>query len=136
MIGMALFAVLMCVNLTACGENNDEEEIVNKSTFELLKGVWLYDGDIKENYPYFIVEEGFCYFSLTPIKKDYKEKYKFTFDNKTNIMTCNQFNPSENSYFEVFDYFKVKSITENKLTLDFLNSDKMSVGHSSEFVRY
>ena len=38
-IGMALLAIVMCVNFTSCSDD-DEENNGGKSTQELLQGVW------------------------------------------------------------------------------------------------
>lgn len=46
MIGMALVAVLMCVNFTACGGSDDDP--TEGSTTDLAKaiiGIWVQDGD-------------------------------------------------------------------------------------------
>ena len=46
MIGMALVAVLMCVNFTACGGSDDDP--TEESTTDLAKaiiGIWVQDGD-------------------------------------------------------------------------------------------
>ena len=39
LIGMALLAVVMCVNFASCSSDNDEESNGGKSTQELLQGV-------------------------------------------------------------------------------------------------
>jgi len=39
-IGMALLAIVMCVNFASCSSDNDEESNGGKSTQELLQGVW------------------------------------------------------------------------------------------------
>ena len=58
-IGMALLAIVMCVNFASCSSDNDEESNGGKSTQELLQGVW-YDA-YTDDCPYFIVEKGYCY---------------------------------------------------------------------------
>lgn len=58
LIGMALLA--LCVTFTSC--SNDEEEDSN-TTIAQLKGIW-FNGE-NENYPYFIIEDGYCYFQKT-----------------------------------------------------------------------
>ena len=55
-IGMALLAIVMCVNFTSCSDD-DEENNGGKSTQELLQGIW-YD-DYTDECPYFIVEKGY-----------------------------------------------------------------------------
>ena len=137
MIGMALFAVLMCVNFTACGSDEEEEEIVKKSTFEMLKGVW-FSGNNSEDYPYFIVENGFCYFSPDHniVSTADGEKYKFTFDENSNILTCYQFDFQDNHYFDFADYFRVKTITTEKLVLEFLDDEDKTVKRTKNFTRF
>ena len=39
LIGMALLAVVMCVNFTSCSNDDEEESNGGKSTQELLQGV-------------------------------------------------------------------------------------------------
>lgn len=63
-IGMALLAIVMCVNFASCSSDNDEESNGGKSTQELLQGVW-YDA-YTDDCPYFIVEKGYCYFANQP----------------------------------------------------------------------
>ena len=41
-IGMALLAIVMCVNFASCSSDNDEESNGGKSTQELLQGCLLY----------------------------------------------------------------------------------------------
>ena len=134
MIGMALVAVLMCVNFTACGGSDDEDENTKESTIELLMGTW-FSGDNSEDYPFFIVEKGFCYFSPDHKISTHGEKYKYTFDSRTIILTCYQYDYDGGYYFDFADYFRVKSITKDKVTLEFL-SDDMTVKRSKSFVRY
>ena len=86
LIGMALLAVVMCVNFTSCSNDDEEESNGGKSTQELLQGVW-YDA-YTDGYPYFIVEKGYCYFSNQPSTVYYGEKYKYTFDSKNNMLMC------------------------------------------------
>ncbi|WP_349943569.1 hypothetical protein, partial [Bacteroides cellulosilyticus] len=92
LIGMALLAVVMCVNFASC--SSDEEEDSN-TTIAQLKGIW-FNGE-NESYPYFIVEDGYCYFSenTSVVTGTNGEKYKYTFDSKTSIMTCYQYDFEE-----------------------------------------
>ena len=132
MIGMALFAVLMCVNFTACGGSDDEDKIAEKTTFELLKGTWYNES---EEYSYFIVNDDYCYFSETKSTNAYSEKYKYTFNHQTNIMTCYQFIKSENVYSEYADYFMVEHVTDKELILNFLDDEDLTVTHAHQYVR-
>lgn len=59
LIGMALLAVVMYINFTSCSD--DEED--SNTTIAQLKGIW-FNGE-NENYPYFIIEDGYCYFQKT-----------------------------------------------------------------------
>ena len=43
LIGMALLAVVMCVNFTSCSNDDEEESNGGKSTQELLQGVCMID---------------------------------------------------------------------------------------------
>ena len=132
LIGMALFAIMMCVNFTAC--SNDEEEDSN-TTIAQLKGIW-FNGE-NENYPYFIIEDGYCYFSenTSVVTGNNGEKYKYTFDSKTNIMTCYQYDFEESKYFSQADYFKVKSISATKLTLEILDDNQVEVYETMNFIK-
>ena len=63
-IGMALLAIVMCVNFASCSSDNDEESNGGKSTQELLQGVW-YDA-YTDDCPYFIVEKGIATLPTNP----------------------------------------------------------------------
>lgn len=63
-IGMALLAIVMCVNFASCSSDNDEESNGGKSTQELLQGVW-YDA-YTDDCPYFIVEKGYSTLPTNP----------------------------------------------------------------------
>ena len=129
LIGMALLA--LCVTFTSC--SNDEEEDSN-TTIAQLKGIW-FNGE-NENYPYFIIEDGYCYFSenTSVVTGNNGEKYKYTFDSKTNIMTCYQYDFEESKYFSQADYFKVKSISATKLTLEILDDNQVEVYETTNFL--
>lgn len=45
MIGMALIAVLMCVNFTACGGDDDPNEESTTDLSKVIIGTWVQDGD-------------------------------------------------------------------------------------------
>lgn len=128
---MALIAVVMCVNFVACSSDDDEDN--GNSTVALLKGTWFNEG---EGYPYFIVEDGYCYFSEnTSIVTNYDgEKYKYTLDSKTNIMTCYQYDFDESKFFNEADYFRVKSVSATNLILEILN-DNQTVNETKSFIR-
>lgn len=131
LIGMALLA--MCVNFTACSSDDDEDN--GNSTVSLLEGIW-FNGE-NEDYPYFIVEKGYCYASENTsivTSGNSGEKYKYTFDSKTNIMTCYQYDFEESKYFNEADYFRVKSISATNLTLEVLN-DNQTVSETMNFIR-
>lgn len=98
LIGMAIIAILMNVNFTACSDDDED------STLNLLQGVW-YDA-YADGYHYFIVEKDHCYFSDRPSTVNYNEKYKFTFDSKTNILYCYGYNSEENTYDD--DAWKIR----------------------------
>ena len=63
-IGMALLAIVMCVNFASCSSDNDEESNGGKSTQELLQGVW-YDA-YTDDCPYFIVEKAIATLPTNP----------------------------------------------------------------------
>ena len=130
LIGMALLA--LCVTFTSC--SNDEEEDSN-TTIAQLKGIW-FNGETA-NYPYFIIEDGYCYFSenTSVVTGNNGEKYKYTFDSKTNIMTCYQYDFEESKYFSQADYFKVKSISATKLTLEILDDNQVEVYETMNFIK-
>ena len=107
LIGMALLAVVMCVNFTSCSSDDEEESNGGKSTQELLQGVW-YDA-YTDGYPYFIVEKGYCYFSNQPEESD-------TYDNEP-------------------WYIRVKSVSDTKLIIELLNDDNQTVDDTRDCVR-
>lgn len=127
---MALLAV--CVSFASC--SSDEEEDSN-TTIAQLKGIW-FNGE-NESYPYFIVEDGYCYFSenTSVVTGTNGEKYKYTFDSKTSIMTCYQYDFEESKYFSQADYFKVKSISATKLTLEILDDNQVEVYKTMNFIK-
>lgn len=132
LIGMAIIAILISVNFTAC--SGDDEN--SNPTVAQLKGTW-FNGD-NEDYPYLIIEEGYFYFSestsiVTSGNKG--EKYKYTFDSKTNIMTCHQYDFDENKYFNEVDYFRVKSVSDIHLTIEILNDNQSEVYETMEFTK-
>lgn len=116
LIGMALLAIVLCVNFASCSSDDDED-----STLKLLQGVW-YDANT-DGYPYFIVEKDHCYFSDQPSTVNYDEKYKYTFDSKTNILYCYGYNSEENTYDDDAWLIRVKSISNTNLTIELLDED-------------
>lgn len=131
LIGMALFAVVMCANFTSC---SDDEENSN-TTIAQLKGIW-FDGE-NGDYPYFIIEDEYCYFSenTSVVTTTRGEKYKYTFDSKTNIMTCYQYDFGESKYFNDADYFRVKSVSATNLILEFLYINPIEVYETINFTK-
>ena len=63
-------------------------------------GTW-FSGDNSEDYPFFIVEKGFCYFSPDHKISTHGEKYKYTFDSRTNILTCYQYDYDDDIEFMI-----------------------------------
>ena len=112
-IGMALLAIVMCVNFASCSSDNDEESNGGKSTQELLQGVW-YDA-YTDDCPYFIVEKGYCYFANQPSTVYYVEKYKYTFDSKNNTLMCYGYDEESDTYDNEPWYIRVKSVSDTKL---------------------
>ncbi|WP_298072874.1 hypothetical protein [uncultured Bacteroides sp.] len=133
-LGMALLAVVMCVNLASCSSDDGEEESNGgKSTIELLQGIW-YD-PYTDGYPYFIVEKDYCYFSDYPSAVYYEEKHKYTFNSKNNILTCYQYYEDDGTYDDEPFYLRVKSISDTKLIMEFMDDDLQTVESTRDCVR-
>ena len=133
LLGMALIAVFMCGNFTACSSDDDGDS--NKSTIELLKGTW-FDED-EEDYPYFIMENEYLYFSpnTSTVTTNRGLKYKYTFDSQTNIITCYQYDFEEHSYSNEAIYFKVTSISSTKLILEIEDFNDQTGNEYLDFIR-
>lgn len=132
LLGMVLIAILVSVNFASCGSDDDDD---SNSTVAQLKGTWFNGSN--EDYPYFIIEDGYCYFSKNTsivTSENKGEKYKYTFDPKTNIMTCYQYDFEESKYFNEADYIRVKSVSATNLTLEVLN-DNQTVSETMNFTR-
>ena len=133
LIGMALLAVVMCVNFTSFSNDDEEESNGGKSTQELLQGVW-YDA-YTDGYPYFIVEKGYCYFSNQPSTVYYGEKYKYTFDSKNNMLMCYGYDEESDTYDNEPWYIRVKSVSDTKLIIELLNDDNQTVDDTRDCVK-
>lgn len=131
LIGMALIAMLMCVNFTACSSDDDENDA--NSTIELLQGVW-YDA-YTDGHHYFIVEKDHCYSGDKPSTVYAGEKYKYTFDSKTNMMSCYYYDKEENKYSDEAWYIRIKSISDTKLILELFDEDNQTFDDTREYVR-
>ena len=132
-IGMALLAIVMCVNFASCSSDNDEESNGGKSTQELLQGIW-YDA-YTDDCPYFIVEKGYCYFANQPSTVYYVEKYKYTFDSKSNTLMCYGYDEESDTYDNEPWYIRVKSVSDTKLIIELLNDDNQTVDDTRDCVR-
>lgn len=94
LIGMALIAVIMCVNFAACSDD-DEDESGNAAS---LIGTWKIEkvatNGVEEEwdgYPYFIVTDTHCYF--TDEEDIEKSDYcTYTYDTKSKVMHCKYVN--------------------------------------------
>lgn len=93
LIGMALIAVIMCVNFVACSD--DEDESGNAAS---LIGTWKIEkvatNGVEEEwdgYPYFIVTDTHCYYTDEEgiEKSDYST---YTYDVKSKVMHCKYVN--------------------------------------------
>ncbi len=125
LIGMALLAVVMCVNFASCSSDDDEEG--SKSTLEQLQGIWY---DSTDDYHYFIVEKHYCYFSNHPTTENYGEKYSYIFDSKTNTMQCTDYVHDSDEIW----YIKIQSISDKKLVLGF-SDDNQTIDEIREWVK-
>ncbi|MDE6823062.1 MULTISPECIES: lipocalin family protein [Bacteroides] len=88
-IGMAIVAVIMCVNFAACSD--DEDESGNAAS---LIGTWKIEkvatNGVEEEwdgYPYFVITDTHCYF--TDEEDIEKSDYcTYTYDTKSKVMHC------------------------------------------------
>ena len=105
LIGMALLAVVMCVNLASCSSDDDEEE--TSSEYKLLLGTWERSGYDTSN-------GGFNWSDTYSFKSNNTYSYrhteanetddysgKFTYDADTHKITCYEGNSNivDEEYF-------------------------------------
>ena len=84
---------------------------------------------------YFIVEKGYCYFANQPSTVYYVEKYKYTFDSKSNTLMCYGYDEESDTYDNEPWYIKVKSVSDTKLIIELLNDDNQTVDDTRDCVR-
>ena len=75
---------------SSCSKNDDEP----KSSEVSLIGTWERSDsyDVEDCYPYFIVQEGFCYFCNTSSLSSWGEKYKYVYSDAKKTLICWEWN--------------------------------------------
>ncbi|WP_294619787.1 lipocalin family protein [uncultured Bacteroides sp.] len=88
LIGMALIAVVMCVNFAACSDD-DEDESGNAAsligTWKIVKTVYD-DGEITEHdYPYWVIDSSTIYYT-DEVGEEKSDYCKYTYDAEKKVI--------------------------------------------------
>lgn len=111
LIGMALLAVVMCVNFASCSDDDDEEE--TNSEYKALLGSWQMseqDGDILVTSSFIFNSNGTYSFTYAE-NGDSDEVYtgKFTYDANSHKIT--RYEGNSNIIYEEYFIAEVNSTT-------------------------
>ena len=118
MIGMALFAVLMCVNFTACSEKGGDDENTEKYS-ELILGTWKKGDRVTLNFK----PDGTLtrYISYGIVGDETQEGWWKISGNKI-TGKIREVGPTYDYYDTLFDHIIIK-MTENYMILKYVEGD-------------